>query len=91
MYFQPIPLTEQFTHQKVLCSLVLWFVRMLQIMCLEKLALELSWSISTFSAAKEMEEQTESASVLFTRCYLQVDADIYSKHVCVQYICQECS
>lgn len=33
-----------------------------------------------------MEEQTESTGVLFTRCYLQVDADVYSKHVCVQYV-----
>lgn len=32
----------------------------------------MSWIISTFSAAKEMEEQAESAGVLFTGCYLQV-------------------
>lgn len=44
----------------------------------------MSWSISTFSAAKEMEEQTESAGVLFTGCYLQVD--VYPKHVCMHYI-----
>ena len=46
----------------------------------------MSWSISTFSAAKEMEEQTEGAGVLFTGCYLQVNVDVYPKHVCVHYV-----
>ena len=49
----------------------------------------MSWSISTFSAAKEMEEQTESAGVLFAGCYLQVNADVYPKHVCVHYVKSE--